>query len=136
MEQNNSGIYLDGQIPTISLRKAFEQCYAVNVFGASITAEAFLPLLKKSKAAEGPKILNISSPLGSNTLMGDPNGPFVGHYFTVSHRIPPVKSRKTKISQGVCIEQSSPQLPHGHPRDEEPRHPRRFDRPWACCHEP
>lgn len=86
IKQNNAGVLLDFDIATLGLRKVFEKAYAVNVFGAAVTAEAFLPLLKKSTAHDGPKILNISSSLGSMTILADPNGRHKGRYSTVSMR--------------------------------------------------
>ncbi|KAG9030706.1 hypothetical protein FRB95_003608 [Tulasnella sp. JGI-2019a] len=73
---NNSGVALYGD----DLRKTLLDTYAVNVFGTACTANAFLPLLKKSKQAGGGRILNISSGLGSITKMADPNGPYAGKY--------------------------------------------------------
>ncbi|KAG8979628.1 hypothetical protein FRB93_010022 [Tulasnella sp. JGI-2019a] len=69
---NNSGVSLSGD----DLRKVFLDTYAVNVFGAVCTANAFLHLLKKSKQAGGGRILNISSELGCVTQMADPNGQY------------------------------------------------------------
>ncbi|KAG8992243.1 hypothetical protein FRB94_011891 [Tulasnella sp. JGI-2019a] len=66
---NNAGVALSGD----DLRKTFLDTYAINVFGAACMANAFLPLLKKSKQVGGGRILNISSGLGSVTRMADPN---------------------------------------------------------------
>ncbi|KAJ7683716.1 putative carbonyl reductase [Mycena rosella] len=68
---NNAGISLDsftGQPPT---RAIFEQTFAVNLFGAASTTEAFIPLLEKSAAA---RPVFVSSDLGSLTLRADPEG--------------------------------------------------------------
>lgn len=52
----------------------FRSTFAVNVFGAAIVAEVFLPLLKKSTTEGGARILNVSSSLGSNTKMSNWKG--------------------------------------------------------------
>jgi NAD(P)-dependent dehydrogenase (short-subunit alcohol dehydrogenase family) len=70
--QNNSGITKEREIATRGLRTIFQEVFAVNIFGAAVTADAFLPLLKKSKA--GPRILNVSSGLGSIGTMILPDG--------------------------------------------------------------
>jgi len=79
---NNSGITKENQVPTRGLRTVFEEVYAVNVFGAAVTANAFLPLLKKSNSS--PRILNISSGLGSIGIMSDPNGRYRNYQLMVS----------------------------------------------------
>jgi hypothetical protein len=58
-----SGITKEREVSTRGLRTVFQEVFAVNVFGTAVTADAFLPLLKKSKA--GPRIVNMSSGLGS-----------------------------------------------------------------------
>lgn len=73
---------MEQKIPEIGLRKVFEENYAVNVFGAAVTADIFLPLLKKSTV--GPRLLNISSGLGSITTMSDPNGAYKHAQYMVS----------------------------------------------------
>lgn len=76
---------MDGQIAAKGLRKTFEDTFAVNVFGAAIMADAFLPLLKKSKENGGARILNMSSGLGSITTMADPDGQYKGKHLIVRH---------------------------------------------------
>jgi NAD(P)-dependent dehydrogenase (short-subunit alcohol dehydrogenase family) len=50
-------------IETKGLRAVYEETFAINVFGAAVTAESFLPLLKKSKV--GGRIVNVGSGAGS-----------------------------------------------------------------------
>ncbi|KAJ6561880.1 hypothetical protein B0H19DRAFT_1142921 [Mycena capillaripes] len=74
---NNAGISLDsptGEAPA-SIRSLFERTFAVNVFGAAATTEAFIPLLEKSAAA---RVVFVSSDLGSLALRADPAGRY--HY--------------------------------------------------------
>lgn len=81
--KNNAGIFIDLQVADKGLRYIYEKTYAVNVFGAAIVAESFLPLLKQSKVEGGGRILNISSGLGSISIMADPNGILKGTYLDV-----------------------------------------------------
>jgi NAD(P)-dependent dehydrogenase (short-subunit alcohol dehydrogenase family) len=66
---NNAGIATqqapaaDGKGPT--LRELYHQHYDTNLFGAGVTTEAFLPLLKKSTASGGKRIAFTSSGLSS-----------------------------------------------------------------------
>ncbi|KAJ7472670.1 hypothetical protein FB451DRAFT_1469583 [Mycena latifolia] len=76
---NNAGISLDsftGEPPT---RAMFEQTFAVNVFGAASTTEAFIPLLEKSAA---PRLVFVSSDLGSLAFFADPKGRYNDARFT------------------------------------------------------
>ncbi|KAJ7471419.1 hypothetical protein B0H11DRAFT_2039897 [Mycena galericulata] len=69
---NNAGIAVER--PTAPPTRAiFEQTFAVNVFGAAATTDAFIPLLEKSTAA---RIVFVSSDLGSLALRADPAGRF------------------------------------------------------------
>lgn len=58
------------------------EVFDVNFFGAIQVAQAFLPLLKKSSA---PKILNISSGLGSLTNHTDPEAPFYEFFQNIKY---------------------------------------------------
>jgi NAD(P)-dependent dehydrogenase (short-subunit alcohol dehydrogenase family) len=82
--KNNAGIQIetDPEVPTRGLRTIFRESFEVNVFGAAITAETFLPLLKKSK--NGPRIVNMSSSLGSIGTMSDPDALYKDFRFPVS----------------------------------------------------
>lgn len=70
---NNAGIVTEWGLPVEDvteehLRRAFE----VNVLGAVAVTQACLPLLRRSKDA---RVVNLSSPLGSLTLLDDPGHP-------------------------------------------------------------
>jgi NAD(P)-dependent dehydrogenase (short-subunit alcohol dehydrogenase family) len=54
---------------------AVEAAYAVNVLGVVRVTEAMLPLLEKSAR---PRIVNMSSSVGSLARMTDPDGPLAG----------------------------------------------------------
>ncbi|KZP33199.1 NAD(P)-binding protein [Athelia psychrophila] len=75
---NNAGVYIGDQTPDKGLRRVFEETYAVNVFGAAVVADSFLPLLKQSKSEGGGRIINLSSGLGSIATMADPDGQYKG----------------------------------------------------------
>jgi NAD(P)-dependent dehydrogenase (short-subunit alcohol dehydrogenase family) len=65
---NNAGVAVEWGIDPVrvgadELRRAFE----VNVFGVVTVTRAAVPLLRR-----GSRIVNVSSPLGSLTLMSDP----------------------------------------------------------------
>jgi NAD(P)-dependent dehydrogenase (short-subunit alcohol dehydrogenase family) len=69
---NNAGISTSGEgITRESLRAVFE----TNVYGPTLLTQAVVPLLKRSKA---PKIINVSSGLGSIAIRSDPKDPFYG----------------------------------------------------------
>ncbi|KAJ7662984.1 carbonyl reductase [Mycena rosella] len=70
---NNSGIILDSFTGEPSSRAVFEATFAVNVFGAASTTDAFIPLLEKSAAA---RVVFVSSDLGSLTYRANPTGPY------------------------------------------------------------
>lgn len=86
---NNAGVLLDGpdagvaptnppgETPPSVLRNTFE----VNFFGPIFLTQMLLPLLKKSEA---PRIVNVSSVLGSLTMLSEESSPayharFVGY---------------------------------------------------------
>lgn len=56
-------------MPVDEVRAVWE----VNVFGALAVYQAMLPLLRESSAA---RIVNVSSAVGSLTMMADPRSPF------------------------------------------------------------
>lgn len=64
---NNAGVLLDdaGRKPSEQSLDTWRRTFDTNVFGVVAVSNAFLPLLKKAKAA---RIVNLSSVLGSNTL--------------------------------------------------------------------
>jgi len=67
---NNAGILLERAKASIESLENIRKTYEVNVFGVIATSQAFIPLLKKSTA---PRIVNVTSGLGSLTLHSDPN---------------------------------------------------------------
>jgi len=68
---NNAGIALpEDTLKGGSPRELMQRTYDVNVFGAAAMTEAFLPLLKN---APFPRIVNVSSSLGSIGYVLDPN---------------------------------------------------------------
>jgi NAD(P)-dependent dehydrogenase (short-subunit alcohol dehydrogenase family) len=63
---NNAGISGD---PSLPQRENFQAVFNTNVTGTAMVTEAFIPLLRKSKApAPGRRIVNVSSSLGSLTM--------------------------------------------------------------------
>ena len=70
---NNAGTALDGRVPDVPLRSVFRDTFEVNVFGLAALTEAMVPLLSKSPR---PRIVNVSSGLGSLTLGSDPASPY------------------------------------------------------------
>ena len=68
---NNAGV--SGALPQASLEtdiNIFREVYETNVFGMILVTQAFVDLLKKSDA---PRIVNVTSGLGSLTLHTDPS---------------------------------------------------------------
>jgi NAD(P)-dependent dehydrogenase (short-subunit alcohol dehydrogenase family) len=66
---NNAGIVSKNPV----VREAARETLAVNVIGSVSVTEAFLPLLKKSSA---PRLVFVSSSLGSITQAADPKSPY------------------------------------------------------------
>jgi NAD(P)-dependent dehydrogenase (short-subunit alcohol dehydrogenase family) len=71
---NNAGIVdmTDG-LPGVANLDAVRRIFETNFFGALEVAHAMLPLLRKSEA---PRIVNVSSTLGSLTFQSDLNHPY------------------------------------------------------------
>ncbi len=70
---NNAGIALDRVPPSQIGLDVLRQTYETNVFGVFNVTAAMLPLLKKSAA---PRIVNVSSGLGSLAQNSDPDWEF------------------------------------------------------------
>jgi NAD(P)-dependent dehydrogenase (short-subunit alcohol dehydrogenase family) len=68
MIQNNAGTAFGG----LSTRELILKTLDTNVAGLAVTTEKFTPLLEKAKF---PRVVNLSSPLGSLTWMSDPSHP-------------------------------------------------------------
>ncbi|KAF2434933.1 NAD(P)-binding protein [Tothia fuscella] len=63
---NNAGVAGDPWKGNETLREKFEYLYNTNVFGTAVNIDAFIPLIKVSKApAPGRRIVMVSSGLGS-----------------------------------------------------------------------
>jgi NAD(P)-dependent dehydrogenase (short-subunit alcohol dehydrogenase family) len=65
---NNAGIFggAEGVDPTTATAAQLVEVFNVNVVGVVLTTQAYLPLLRKSSA---PKVINVSSGMGSNELV-------------------------------------------------------------------
>ncbi len=70
---NNAGVALDGRTAGVPLRRVFRDTFEVNVFGLACLTEAMVPLLAKSAH---PRVVNVSSGLGSLAINTDPASPF------------------------------------------------------------
>jgi NAD(P)-dependent dehydrogenase (short-subunit alcohol dehydrogenase family) len=70
--QNNAAVLIDGSHKG-TFRELYEDTFRVNVFGTAELSEALLPLLEK---AEFPRIINVSSTLGSIDFQLTPDAPF------------------------------------------------------------
>jgi len=71
---NNAGVMLDDSKNKVSEQslEIWRQTFDTNLFGLIATTQAFLPLLRKSKAG---RIVNLSSILGSITYHATPGSP-------------------------------------------------------------
>jgi len=70
---NNAAVLRDQGVPASeATADAWRETFEANVFGLVTTAQAFVPLLKKSDAG---RIVNLSSSLGSLTIVSDPASP-------------------------------------------------------------
>lgn len=76
---NNAGVLLDAQPDAfVSTRDLFSKTFNTNVFGTAALTEAALPLLQKSKH---PRVVFVSSIMGSLTVSGDPTTFFYDNDF-------------------------------------------------------
>jgi len=64
---------LAAQMPSVASISEMKKVWDTNVFGALAVTQTFLPLLHKSSA---PRIVNVSSSLGSLTLNQNPSNPY------------------------------------------------------------
>jgi NAD(P)-dependent dehydrogenase (short-subunit alcohol dehydrogenase family) len=73
---NNAGIVAEWgvDVPDVTAEH-LRRTYQVNVFGVVAVTHAFLPLLRRSVR---PRIVNLSSPLGSLGLLALPDSPIAG----------------------------------------------------------
>lgn len=73
---NNAGVALERGTPPSEVDLATVRAtYDVNVFGCMRVTQAFLPLLKRSAA---PRIVMVSSDMGSHANRTDPDFPYLG----------------------------------------------------------
>ena len=73
---NNAGVLLELGTPvTETSVDQFRETYDVNVFGAIALTVACIPLLRRSAPA---RVVNMSTPLGSLSLLADPESHFAG----------------------------------------------------------
>lgn len=66
-----------------SLRGLYQHQYNTNLFGAAVTVEAFLPLLRKSKAPDGKRIAFTSSGLSSLQHAREFDGLYSAKHFPI-----------------------------------------------------
>ncbi|WPR77384.1 SDR family NAD(P)-dependent oxidoreductase [Algoriphagus sp. NG3] len=64
---------LAAQMPSVASISEMKKVWDTNVFGALEVTQAFLPLLRKASA---PRIVNVSSALGSLTMNQSPSNPY------------------------------------------------------------
>lgn len=69
---NNAGIALGDGGPSETTLETLRQVFETNVFGVVATINTLLPLLRQASA---PRIVNVSSEVGSITTMTDPDSP-------------------------------------------------------------
>jgi NAD(P)-dependent dehydrogenase (short-subunit alcohol dehydrogenase family) len=69
---NNAGIAASGGPPSATSLDGMRALFETNVFGVIAATNAMLPLLRRSSAG---RIVNVSSEIGSVTLMSDPASP-------------------------------------------------------------
>ncbi|KAB8077312.1 hypothetical protein BDV29DRAFT_199053 [Aspergillus leporis] len=69
---NNAGTILDGN-PSLTTREIFQKTFDTNVTGTAILTDSFLGLLRQSTA---PRVVFVSSSLGSMSRMTDKNYPY------------------------------------------------------------
>ncbi|ROS17391.1 NAD(P)-dependent dehydrogenase (short-subunit alcohol dehydrogenase family) [Chryseobacterium nakagawai] len=75
---NNAGINADGiaEDATAASVENFKKIYETNVYGVVRVTTAFVDILKQSQE---PRIVNVSSNMGSLALHSDPNSPNYGY---------------------------------------------------------
>lgn len=70
---NNAGVVVEWDTPVTEITaEQMRRSYEVNVFGAVAVTQACIPLLRHAAPA---RVVNMSSPLGSLTLLGDHESP-------------------------------------------------------------
>lgn len=79
---NNAGISLGAALPSEENLDDLRRTYEANVFGVVAVTNALLPLLKRSEA---PRIVNVSSGLGSFAVMQRVDEPY-GEFNAISYQ--------------------------------------------------
>lgn len=88
---NNAGI-TSGLAPTSQMQVTdLRRTYETNFFGVVAVTNALLPLLRRSPA---PRIVNVSSGLGSLTMLSDPGFPFAEFE---QHRLPVLQDGAERV---------------------------------------
>ncbi|KAJ5633783.1 hypothetical protein N7528_001625 [Penicillium herquei] len=85
----------ENKLDLAALRQIYREAYDVNLFGAAITTEAFIPLLKKANAKPA-RIVFVSSHTGSIGLRTDPSSDFYERMSRPS--FPAYRSSKTAMN--------------------------------------
>ena len=76
---NNAGIMVEWGVPITDITAAhLRETYDVNVFGVVTVTSACVPLLRRSP---NPRIVNMSSGIGSLTILSDPTSPLATRAF-------------------------------------------------------
>ncbi|KAH7389995.1 hypothetical protein BKA66DRAFT_489494 [Pyrenochaeta sp. MPI-SDFR-AT-0127] len=86
---NNAGICPETFEPQWPSRETLRSTFETNVFGPSMITEALVPLLKLSKA---PRVINVSSVMGSIAAISDHSGGFSGF------RVPAYRMSKSALN--------------------------------------
>lgn len=82
---NNAGVSMNEiKLSGSALRQMYHDTFGVNVFGAALTTEAFIPLLRSSSA---PRIVFISSTTGS-----------LAYFWNIPVDLPVYRSSKTAMT--------------------------------------
>ena len=94
---NNAGRVSASKDLETQLRENFE----VNVFGATLVAEAFIPLLKKSQAST-KRLIHVTSDLGSLRLAEDPNWKYY-HVPSLTYRMTKAALNMLAVRQAISL---------------------------------
>jgi len=95
---NNAGLALFGPMESLE-NDAFEHIMRVNVMGARLVTNAFLPLMRNGQKADNRKIINISS------LSGIFNTPMNGAYCVSKHAMESLGEiyRRELLPEGIDV---------------------------------
>jgi NAD(P)-dependent dehydrogenase (short-subunit alcohol dehydrogenase family) len=73
---NNAGMAGDDKAPSELSADVLRRTYETNVFGVATVTNAFIPLLRRS---DDPRVVNVTSELGSLGYMSDPETDFYAY---------------------------------------------------------